>query len=161
MNEEWYNDQVRLSSDDDWVGALYWFGSGGTDTLQRPNYELWLNQIVAEYQLRLDRKDRMFARFLLDLPSVPSDVFTLLRDLCAEPDRWAWLSLTGIYPLIGNMIHTRQDAGRFPNLARLCYTAANAPRGCNNHPFGINDTLRYGYPRSNTNNVANEGDVLF
>ncbi|KAH9983897.1 Symplekin tight junction protein C terminal-domain-containing protein [Russula compacta] len=71
MNEEWYNDQVRLSSDDDW----------------RPNYELWLNQIVAEYQLRLDRKDRMFARFLLDLPSVPSDVFTLLRDLCAEPDR--------------------------------------------------------------------------
>lgn len=55
--------------------------------LQRPNYPVWLNQIVAEYQLRLDRKDRMFARFLLDLPSVPPDVFTLLRDLCAEPDR--------------------------------------------------------------------------
>ncbi|KAI0292278.1 Symplekin tight junction protein C terminal-domain-containing protein [Russula brevipes] len=71
MNEEWYNDQVRLTSDGDW----------------RPNYEVWLNQIVAEYQSRLDRKDRMFARFLLDLPSVPSDVFTLLRDLCAEPDR--------------------------------------------------------------------------
>ncbi|KAH9995475.1 Symplekin tight junction protein C terminal-domain-containing protein [Russula vinacea] len=62
MNEEWYNDQ-------------------------RPNYDVWLNQVVAEYQLRLDRKDRMFARFLLDLPSVPSDVFTLLRDLCTEPDR--------------------------------------------------------------------------
>ncbi|KAN0103913.1 Symplekin tight junction protein C terminal domain containing protein [Russula decolorans] len=71
MNEEWYNDRVRLSSDNDW----------------RPNYEVWLNQVVAEYQLRLDRKDRMFARFLLDLPSVPSDVFTLLRDLCTEPDR--------------------------------------------------------------------------
>ncbi|KAH9074729.1 Symplekin tight junction protein C terminal-domain-containing protein [Lactarius deliciosus] len=71
MNEEWYNDQVRLLSDNDW----------------RPNYEVWLNQIVAEYQLRIDRKDRMFARFLLDLPSVPSDVFTLLRDLCTEPER--------------------------------------------------------------------------
>ncbi|KAH9032328.1 Symplekin tight junction protein C terminal-domain-containing protein [Lactarius hengduanensis] len=71
MNEEWYNDQVRLLSDNDW----------------RRNYEVWLNQIVAEYQLRIDRKDRMFARFLLDLPSVPLDVFTLLRDLCAEPER--------------------------------------------------------------------------
>ncbi|KAH9160770.1 Symplekin tight junction protein C terminal-domain-containing protein [Lactarius sanguifluus] len=71
MNEEWYNDRVRLLSDNDW----------------RPNYGVWLNQIVAEYQLRIDRKDRMFARFLLDLPSVPLDVFTLLRDLCAEPER--------------------------------------------------------------------------
>ncbi|KAI0255985.1 Symplekin tight junction protein C terminal-domain-containing protein [Lactifluus subvellereus] len=71
MNEEWYNDQMRLLADNGW----------------RPNYEVWLNQIVAEYQSRLDRKDRMFARFLLDLPSVPSDVFTLLRDLSTEPDR--------------------------------------------------------------------------
>jgi len=80
MNEEWYNDQVRISSDNDW----------------RPNYDVWLNQVVAEYQLRLDRKDRMFARFLLDLPSVPSDVFTLLRDLCTEPDRYVRLSLTDL-----------------------------------------------------------------
>jgi hypothetical protein len=43
----------------------------------------------------------MFARFLLDLPSVPSDVFTLLRDLCAEPDRYARLSLADIDLLIG------------------------------------------------------------
>jgi hypothetical protein len=68
--------------------------------LQRSNYDVWLNQIVAEYQLRLDRKDRMFARFLLDLPSVPSDVFTLLRDLCAEPDRCVPLSLLNIHLLI-------------------------------------------------------------
>jgi symplekin len=60
---------------------------GNIKLYQRPNYEVWLNQIVAEYQSRLDRKDRMFARFLLDLPSVPSDVFTLLRDLSTEPDR--------------------------------------------------------------------------
>jgi symplekin len=77
------------------------FSSTPLTLFQRPNYDVWLNQIVAEYQLRLDRKDRMFARFLLDLPSVPSDVFMLLRDLCAEPDRYARLSLTDIDLLIG------------------------------------------------------------
>jgi hypothetical protein len=35
----------------------------------------------------------MFARFLLDLPSVPSDVFTLLRDLCTEPDRYVVIAI--------------------------------------------------------------------
>ncbi|KAI0050978.1 hypothetical protein FA95DRAFT_1555019 [Auriscalpium vulgare] len=71
MNEEWYNDEVRLSRDADW----------------RPNYDAWLGQIVAAYQTHLDGKDRTFARFLLDLPSVPPDVFALLRDLCVEPER--------------------------------------------------------------------------
>ncbi|THH18059.1 hypothetical protein EW146_g2859 [Bondarzewia mesenterica] len=71
MNEEWYNDQIRMSRDRNW----------------RPNYDVWLNQIVAAYQTHLDGKDRTFGRFLLDLPSVPPDVFTLLRDLCVEPDR--------------------------------------------------------------------------
>ncbi|TFY52822.1 hypothetical protein EVG20_g10386, partial [Dentipellis fragilis] len=71
MNEEWYNDQIRMSKDPDW----------------RPNYDIWLNQIVAAYQTHLDGKDKTFARFLLDLPSVPSDVFILLRDLCVETDR--------------------------------------------------------------------------
>ena len=100
MNEEWYNDQVRLSLDSNWVGTPHWFTSGALTLLQRSNYDVWLNQIVVEYQLRLDRKDRMFARFLLDLPSVPSDVFTLLRDLCAEPDRCVPLSLLNIHLLI-------------------------------------------------------------
>ncbi|KAG5652625.1 hypothetical protein H0H81_004354 [Sphagnurus paluster] len=68
MNEEWYNDQIRLGDDPDW----------------RPNYDTWLNQIVASYQTLLDAKDRTFSRFLLDLPSVPSDVLGLLRDLCLD-----------------------------------------------------------------------------
>ncbi|KAF5383732.1 hypothetical protein D9615_003524 [Tricholomella constricta] len=68
MNEEWYNDQIRLTDDPDW----------------RPNYDTWLNQIVASYQALLDSKDRTFSRFLLDLPSVPSDVLDLLRDLCLD-----------------------------------------------------------------------------
>ncbi|KAG6891200.1 hypothetical protein C0995_008452 [Termitomyces sp. Mi166 len=71
MNEEWYNDQLRLAEDSNW----------------RPNYDTWLNQIVATYQTLLDAKDRTFARFLLDLPSVPEDVLGLLRDLCIDSSR--------------------------------------------------------------------------
>ncbi|KAF9005927.1 Symplekin tight junction protein C terminal-domain-containing protein [Cyathus striatus] len=68
MNEEWYNDQLRLAKDRNW----------------RPNYDIWLNQIVASYQTLLDAKDKTFARFLLDLPSIPPDVLGLLRELCIE-----------------------------------------------------------------------------
>ncbi|KAF9462864.1 Symplekin tight junction protein C terminal-domain-containing protein [Collybia nuda] len=74
MNEEWYNDQIRLAKDRHW----------------RSNYDTWLNQIVASYQTLLDGKDRTFSRFLLDLPAVPGDVLGLLRDLCVDytsPDR--------------------------------------------------------------------------
>ncbi|KAJ7245107.1 Symplekin tight junction protein C terminal-domain-containing protein [Mycena haematopus] len=74
MNEEWYNDRIQLEADPDW----------------RPNYDTWLNQIVASYQTLLDGKDRTFSRFLLDLPTVPEDVLGLLRELCVDtnsPDR--------------------------------------------------------------------------
>ncbi|KAJ3710952.1 Symplekin tight junction protein C terminal-domain-containing protein [Lentinula raphanica] len=74
MNEEWYNDQIRLEKNPNW----------------RPNYDIWLGQIVASYQTHLDGKDRTFARFLLDLPSLPADVLSLLRELCVDnesPDK--------------------------------------------------------------------------
>jgi len=35
----------------------------------------------------LDGKDKTFARFLLDLPSIPADVLDLLRDLCIDSTR--------------------------------------------------------------------------
>lgn len=54
---------------------------------QRPNYDTWLNQIVASYQTLLDGKDRTFSRFLLDLPAVPDDVLGLLRELCVDTGR--------------------------------------------------------------------------
>ncbi|KAL4250329.1 hypothetical protein ABKN59_005891 [Abortiporus biennis] len=71
MNEEWYNDRIRRQQDPDW----------------RPNYDTWLNQIVAMHQTHFDGKDKSFGRFLLDLPSVPQDVLSLLREMCVEPDR--------------------------------------------------------------------------
>jgi symplekin len=55
---------------------------------QRPNYETWLNQIVASYQILLDGKDKTFSRFLLDLPSVPADVLGLLRELCIDAEKY-------------------------------------------------------------------------
>ncbi|KIJ65684.1 hypothetical protein HYDPIDRAFT_131045 [Hydnomerulius pinastri MD-312] len=79
MNEEWYNDRIRIGNDPDW----------------RPNYDSWLNHIVASYQTVLegkaegkpDSKDKAFAKFLLDLPSVPPDVLDLLRDLSVDPEK--------------------------------------------------------------------------
>lgn len=35
----------------------------------------------------MDGKDKTFARFLLDLPSVPVDVHGLLRELCLDADK--------------------------------------------------------------------------
>ena len=57
--------------------------------IQRPNYDTWLNQIVAVYQTHLDGKDRTFSRFLMDIPAVPPDILDLLRDLCVEYERYA------------------------------------------------------------------------
>jgi len=89
MNEEWYNDQIRLKKERDWVSTCRISLSASSLTCyQRPNYEAWLNQIVASYQTVLDVKDKTFARFLLDLPSIPVDVLELLRELCTDSSRW-------------------------------------------------------------------------
>ncbi|CDO73286.1 hypothetical protein BN946_scf185008.g48 [Trametes cinnabarina] len=71
MNEEWYNDRIRRQHDRAW----------------QPNYETWLNQVIAAYQTHTDGRDRSFSRFLLDLPHVPQDILTMLRESCVEPDR--------------------------------------------------------------------------
>ena len=88
MNEEWYNDRVREQRNPDWVCSTY-----SRDqlplmhALQYHNYPIWLQKLLNAYEARLDMKDRMFSRFLLDIPHVPQDVLQLLRDLCLEPDR--------------------------------------------------------------------------
>ncbi|KAG9312974.1 Symplekin tight junction protein C terminal-domain-containing protein [Chiua virens] len=79
MNEEWYNDRIKM----------------GDGSNSRPNYDSWLNQLVSSYQTILeskaegkpDNKDKAFAKFLLDLPSIPSDVLDLLRDLSVDPEK--------------------------------------------------------------------------
>jgi len=53
--------------------------------------------MVSSYQTTLeskaegkpDNKDKAFAKFLLDLPSIPADVLDLLRDLSVDPEKCA------------------------------------------------------------------------
>lgn len=78
--------------------------------VQPPNYDTWVNQIVSEYQNTLDGKDRVFGRFLLDLPSVPPEVFTLLRDLCLEQERYISPSIDLKAYLTDSRIHSMQVA---------------------------------------------------
>lgn len=88
MNEEWYNDQLRLRQHVPWVRLIflpiqlqsYMFP-------QRPNYEIWLNQIISVYQALTEGTDKTFSRFLLDLPAIPPDVFDLLRDFSIDFER--------------------------------------------------------------------------
>lgn len=46
-----------------------------------------MNEIVSTQSKRIDAKDRIFPRFLLDLPSLPPDLIELLRLLALEPER--------------------------------------------------------------------------
>lgn len=98
MNEEWYNDRIRIGNGSNWVWFCRRRNLHPTLTLldQRPNYDSWLNQIVSSYQTILenkaegkpDSKDKAFAKFLLDLPSIPADVLDLLRDLSVDPEKY-------------------------------------------------------------------------
>ncbi|KAJ8461969.1 hypothetical protein ONZ51_g11199 [Trametes cubensis] len=54
--------------------------------VQRPDTKA-TQPVVAAYQTHTDGKDRTFSCFLLDLPHVPQDILTLLRESCVEPDR--------------------------------------------------------------------------
>lgn len=88
MNEEWYNDWIRMQQDPNWVGGpSSWHRKILIRSLQRSNYDIWLNQVIASYQTFLDGEDKTFSRFLLDLPSVPSDVLDLLRELCIDAEK--------------------------------------------------------------------------
>ncbi|KAI0820808.1 Symplekin tight junction protein C terminal-domain-containing protein [Trametes gibbosa] len=93
MNEEWYNDRIQRHQDREW----------------QPNYETWLNQIVAAYQIHADGKDRTFSRFLLDLPQVPTDILTLLRESCVEPDR-RQMGFAALREFVAQRPSLRQDA---------------------------------------------------
>ena len=46
-----------------------------------------MNEIVSTQSKRIDAKDKVFLRFLLDLPSLPPDLIELLRSLALEPER--------------------------------------------------------------------------
>ncbi|KDQ18951.1 hypothetical protein BOTBODRAFT_28429 [Botryobasidium botryosum FD-172 SS1] len=71
MNEEWYNDRIRSASDPSWVN----------------NYDIWLQRLLIGYQESSDAKDKTFTQFLIDLPSIPLSVLTMLQDLSTRTDQ--------------------------------------------------------------------------
>ncbi|KAG9047536.1 hypothetical protein FS837_002060 [Tulasnella sp. UAMH 9824] len=70
MNEEWYNDSIRREMDGRW----------------QPQYDIWVQKLLAAQTPKLDAKDKTFTRFLIDLPSLPPNILSLLSDLCIDPD---------------------------------------------------------------------------
>ncbi|KAG8889606.1 hypothetical protein FRB98_003668 [Tulasnella sp. 332] len=70
MNEEWYNDVIRREEDPNW----------------QPQYDLWVQKLLMAQKEKLDPKDKAFSRFLVDLPALPPNLLSLLRDLCLDPD---------------------------------------------------------------------------
>lgn len=90
MNEEWYNDRIRGERDQDWVSIILLVERYTAHRFAKaPNYDAWLGQIVASYQTLLENKDKTFPKFLLNLPHVPADAMSMLRELSADRERYA------------------------------------------------------------------------
>lgn len=66
----------------------------------------------------VDAKDKAFARFLIDLPAVPSNIFTLLRELCVDTEMCvSRISVNDIYRVDDDM-HISMPVG-FTSLREL------------------------------------------
>ncbi|KAG8927139.1 hypothetical protein FRC02_008439 [Tulasnella sp. 418] len=70
MNEEWFNDTIRTERDPNW----------------QPQYDIWIRKLLAAQMHNIDGKDKTLTRFLIDLPSLPSNALFLLRDICTDAD---------------------------------------------------------------------------
>ena len=90
MNEEWYNDNIRATDDYNWVGHLpVFFNSLESFSYARPFkvtcYDVWLEKLLLALQANSGTRDKTFTQFLIDLPSIPQQVLTLLQRFSAEP----------------------------------------------------------------------------
>ncbi|QRW17189.1 symplekin [Rhizoctonia solani] len=71
MNEEWYNDRIQAKH----------------DPSRERQYDIWLGRLASSLKARLEPKDKTFAKFLMELPSVPSNVLSLCRELAETPQQ--------------------------------------------------------------------------
>ncbi|CAE6382445.1 unnamed protein product [Rhizoctonia solani] len=71
MNEEWYNDRIQAKH----------------DPSRERQYEIWLGRLATSLKARLEPKDKTFAKFLMELPSIPSNVLSLCRELAETPQQ--------------------------------------------------------------------------
>ncbi|KAJ1306905.1 hypothetical protein OPQ81_007888 [Rhizoctonia solani] len=71
MNEEWYNDRIQARH----------------DPSRERQYDIWLGRLATALKARLEPKDKNFAKFLMELPSIPSNVLSLCRELAEAPQQ--------------------------------------------------------------------------
>ncbi|CUA78065.1 Symplekin [Drosophila melanogaster] [Rhizoctonia solani] len=71
MNEEWYNDRTQAKQ----------------DPSRERQYDIWLGRLATCLKARMEPKDKTFAKFLMELPSVPSHVLSLCRELAETPQQ--------------------------------------------------------------------------
>ncbi|KAG9104316.1 hypothetical protein FRC06_003605 [Ceratobasidium sp. 370] len=71
LNEEWYNDRVQAKANPD----------------RERKYDLWLVRLAVALKARIEAKDKTFARFLMELPSIPINVLSLCRELAEAPQQ--------------------------------------------------------------------------
>ncbi|KAK9461347.1 uncharacterized protein V1516DRAFT_675702 [Lipomyces oligophaga] len=86
LNEEWYNDKMlRLKDNTDFVksepGALSLLDTKDS------SYVKWTMKLIDNLIPFLDVKDKVFLRFLSDLPELSQDMLSKLRILCSDPSR--------------------------------------------------------------------------
>ncbi|KAI5476147.1 hypothetical protein MNV49_000365 [Pseudohyphozyma bogoriensis] len=67
LNEEWYVDTERSAEG-------------------RP-YERWTNKLLQHIMKYSTNKDKSFAQFIVDLPSIPRDAVTQVGDMCLNPNQ--------------------------------------------------------------------------
>ncbi|KAK7204995.1 hypothetical protein BZA70DRAFT_278821 [Myxozyma melibiosi] len=97
LSEEWYNDKMKLkqqqqqqqqkcetkAEDEDTKPV----GTDGTLTAENSAYIIWTMKIMDSVIPFLDVKDKVFLRFLSDLPELTRDMLYKLRILLNDPDR--------------------------------------------------------------------------
>ncbi|CAE6402237.1 unnamed protein product [Rhizoctonia solani] len=71
MNEEWYNDRIQAKH----------------DPSRERQYDIWLGRLASSLKARLEPKDKTFAKFLMELPSIPPNVLSLCRELAETPQQ--------------------------------------------------------------------------
>jgi symplekin len=71
LSEEWYNDRIQ----------------SGNGSSSAPHYERMVNKLLDGIIPYLDARDKVFTRFLSEIPDITLDVLDRVKGLCRDPER--------------------------------------------------------------------------
>ncbi|KAK9456188.1 hypothetical protein V1511DRAFT_496801 [Dipodascopsis uninucleata] len=111
LSEEWYNEKLKQKSDRNGIsnsdterskgnvddanttketldtsGSMLLQGVANDDS-EQSHYLYWTSRLLDNMIPFLEAKDRLFLRFLSDLPELTAGMISKLRTLCLDPDR--------------------------------------------------------------------------